>query len=105
MSTVRVDPGVCGFIALVKAESEDGQTCTVTIQSACDAVAALGADLASVDGFEVAFKAYPDNPVYKAALQHFRHAACPVPGAIVKAVELACGLALPKDVSFLISKD
>jgi hypothetical protein len=33
------------------------------------------------------------------------HPACPVPAAIIKAVEVAGGLALPRDASIKVSKD
>jgi hypothetical protein len=52
----------------------------------------------------VAFANFMENPVYIAAAKHYKHAACPVPSGIVKAIEVACGLALPKDVSFKIEK-
>jgi hypothetical protein len=31
------------------------------------------------------------------AAKHCKHAACPVPSGIIKAIEVASGLALPKD--------
>ena len=105
MVIVDVDPGICGFPARISAASEDGQTCSLSVESKCEAVSALAAELASVDGYEVAFKNFSENPVYLAASRHYKHAACPLPSAIVKAVEIACGLALPKDVHFAPKKD
>ncbi len=104
MATINVDPGICGMITVVKAESEDGQTCTVSITSPCESIKAMAEELKEVDGFAAAFTPFADNPVYVAAGKHYKHAACPVPSAVVKAVEVACGLALPKDVTFKISK-
>lgn len=37
--------------------------------------------------------------------RNIKHAACPVPSAIIKGVEVACGLALPKDVEIKIAKE
>lgn len=39
-----------------------------------------------------------DSPVYKSALEHIKHPACPVLVAIVKAIEVEVGVALPRDV-------
>lgn len=39
------------------------------------------------------------------AAKHLRHAACPVPAGIIKAVEVAAGLALPADATIKISED
>jgi hypothetical protein len=100
MAIVEVDPGVCGFSARITAVSDDGQTCTLSVETGCEAMAAMAAELATVDGYEVAFKNFHENPVYLAAGRHYKHAACPLPSAIVKAVEIACGLALPRDVRF-----
>ena len=39
------------------------------------------------------------NPVYKSAAMHIRHVACPVPGGILKAIEVEFGVCLPKSVN------
>jgi hypothetical protein len=39
------------------------------------------------------------------AAKHCKHAACPVPSGIVKAVEVASGLALPKDASIKVRQE
>lgn len=102
MATIHVDPGICGLPSVIRAESDDGQICRVTVESKCEAISALVAELGEVDGYAAAFSNFPDNPVYLAASRHYRHAACPVPSAVIKAIEIACGLALPKDVSFRV---
>jgi hypothetical protein len=102
MAKVAVDPGICGLKSTIEAVSEDGQTCTLLIESDCEAIRALALEIGSLDGYEVAFKAFAENPVYLAAGRHYKHAACPLPSAIVKAVEVACHLALPKGVAFSI---
>jgi hypothetical protein len=92
------------MVSTVKAESEDGQTCRISVESPCEAIQALGEELKEADGYGAAFTNFMENPVYIAAAKHYKHAACPVPSGIVKAIEVACGLALPKDVSFKIEK-
>ena len=104
MSTVHVDPGICGMKTRIETSSEDGQTCAIVVESPCEAITALADELKEVDGFAAAFGKFDANPVYAAATRHYKHAACPVPSAIIKAVELACGLALPQDVSFRTEK-
>ena len=104
MVSVTVDAGICGFVSTIQAESDDGQTVRVTVDSKCDAVTALGAEVASADAYAVVFAKYGASPVYQAADKHFKHAACPVPCAVVKAIEAAANLALPKDVAIGIVK-
>lgn len=104
MAVVRVDPGICGLHSVVKVSSEDGQSCEAAIESECEAIRALAQDLKTFDGFDAAFKPFAENPVYLAAGAHYKHAACPVPSAVIKAAEIACSLALPKDVEFKAEK-
>ncbi|MFA6508165.1 MAG: hypothetical protein WCT14_18825 [Treponemataceae bacterium] len=104
MATVRVDPGICGLKSIVTVMSEDCQTCEVKIESECEAIRALAQDLKTLDGFDAAFKPFAENPVYIAAGKNYKHAACPVPSAIIKAAEIACALALPMNVEFIVEK-
>ena len=41
MTKVRIDPGICGMIATVTAESDDGMEVTVTVDSPCKGVKAM----------------------------------------------------------------
>jgi L-fucose isomerase-like protein len=66
---------------------------------------ALEFELKEVDGFEECFSKLGDSTVYELAKKYCKHAACPVPSAIVKGIEVACSLALPRDVEFHITKD
>ena len=38
MTTVQVDPGVCGFITKVEAVSEDQEEVKITVKSGCESV-------------------------------------------------------------------
>ncbi|GAB1483102.1 hypothetical protein MASR2M78_19180 [Treponema sp.] len=100
MTVIDVDPGICGFVSRVSVVSEDGQMCKVRVATGCESVKALVDELGELDSFDVAFKNFSENPVYLAASKHYKHAACPLPSAIIKAVEIECHLALPKEVRF-----
>ena len=45
------------------------------------------------------------NPVYLAAARHLKHAACPVPAAVLKALEVEAGLNVKKDATIVFEKD
>jgi len=104
MAVVVVNPGVCGLSTTIRAESEDMQNAVVAIETDCQHIKALGSELKEVDGFAECFGKLGSGEGYKAAAKHCKHAACPVPAAIIKGIEVACGLALPKDVEFKITK-
>jgi len=53
---------------------------------------------------EIAFRGEGPKTLLLAA-KHCKHAACPVPSGIIKAIEVAAGLALPKDASIQVSKE
>jgi hypothetical protein len=98
MKTVKINPGVCGFLTEVKATTEDGQTVRLEIKSSCEHVKRLAALLGGeVDGYAACFGRCGGGSVYDAAREACRHVACPVPAGIVKCVEAECGFALPKD--------
>jgi hypothetical protein len=105
MATIHVDPGVCGLMTTVTVVSEDMQTATVRIESECPAVKQMEPELQDIDGYVECFSRFSDSRVYGAATAHCKHVACPVPSAILKGIEVACALALPKDVHIGISKD
>ena len=104
MIIVDVDPGVCGLLSKIKVRSNDMQHATVEIESSCPDIQALAGELSELDGYSEAFNKVGSSPVYELARKHCKHAACPVPMAIVKGVEAAIGAALPKDVSVKLVK-
>ncbi|KPU44523.1 hypothetical protein OXPF_16060 [Oxobacter pfennigii] len=105
MIKVIVNPGVCGLTTEIKADSKDHQNSDVTIETACPFIKKIGEELKSVDGYKEIFAKYGDSTVYELAAKHCKHASCPVPSGILKAIEAACGLALPRDVEMKITKE
>ncbi len=83
----------------------DGDECVVDIQSDCPDIQAMAAELTRVDPMqEISWRGGP--PLILGAAQRFcKHAACPVPSGIIKAVEVAAGLALPADAGIKVSRD
>ena len=105
MTKVKIDAGICGFTTSVIAQSEDMQIAKLTIRTSCPNYKPLEKELVEVDGYIECFGKLGEGEIYATCKKYCPHPACPVPSGIVKAVEVACGLALPKDVSFEISKD
>lgn len=104
MATVKVSAGVCGFTTTINTESEDLQEVVIKIESDCSYIKAMACELSKVDGYQECFAQIGEGEVYKVARKYCKHAACPVPSAIIKGIEVACGLALPRDVEFKISE-
>jgi hypothetical protein len=98
MTRVKIDPGVCGFSAVVTVEKQEGQNFSVKIESDCEMVQQLGQEISSLT-LKDAFIRFDNNRVYGKASSCLKHTACPVPSGILKALEVEAGLAVPRNVT------
>lgn len=103
---VEVYAGVCGHSAIIDVTKVDDAHVQVVVTSECDQITAMNPDLTRVQwkgkGHEV-FKRMTESAVYHSAARHIRHTACPIPTAILKAIEVEVGIALPKDITITFS--
>jgi hypothetical protein len=82
----------------------EGTKVKLSIESDCQAIQDLAAELTEVDPFqEITFRGSGPRSLELGA-RHCYHTACPVPVGIIKAVEVEAGLALPKDAVIKVSK-
>jgi hypothetical protein len=101
--SVRVQPGACGFACTVRARKTDRRTVAVAIVgSQCQQIQKLSEGVTSLSLKEI-FTPLTRNPVYACAEQCGCHASCAIPAAILKAAEVALGMAVPRDVQFQIA--
>lgn len=95
---MEVDPGICAFTCLIQAFKDEKYTVRFKIQSDCDQIQNLAKDLGKL-GMKDLFLPLSRNPIFLSAEKSQCHLACPIPCSIVKAAEVALGLALPKRVT------
>lgn len=105
----EVDAGVCGFKTVVIACCDDGQNVTFDVHSGCEKVGAMAVALTAegpVDAFQEISPA-ASSVVLGAAREAMKGccAACAAPVGIFKAMQVAAGLALPKDIGIKMSKE
>jgi hypothetical protein len=106
---VVVDGGICGFKTRIHGESDDSQNVTFKIVSGCEKVRAFGEALSAkgpVDGYaEIGAGAY--GVVLSLGRESLKGccAACAAPVGAFKAMQVAAGVALPKDVTLRIGKE
>lgn len=105
MIKVEIDAGICGFTSTVLAESDNMQNVEVRFSTTCPNLKPLEGDPINIDAYTEAFGPVGETQVYHMMRPYCKHAACPVPAAMVKAAEAAAGLALPKDVRMTIRKE
>jgi hypothetical protein len=102
---VEIDAGVCGHRATVRATRIEGYKVRVAIDSDCPHVAKIATEVDEVDALQQIGLRNGLPPALESAYRNCIHAACPVPSGLIKAIEVAAGLALPRDVRMCISRD
>jgi len=98
---VNVDPGICGLKSKITVEAPDMMSAKVSIKSDCPDIRKIGENIKEIDPMKDVFAKIGESSVYQLGKEFCSHGTCPVPGAILKGVEVACGLALPKGVYLL----
>jgi len=103
---VNVMSGICGMITEIRATSDDqAKKVQLEINTRCENIQKLAQELKVVDPMEeISFRGKGPKTL-RMATKHCKHAACPVPSGIIKAVEVASGLALPKDARIQVSQE
>lgn len=105
MTTVHIQPGVCGFETEIVAVANGDFAVKLSITSACPQIVRLAESLGQISALDILRQPIQETTVYREAGAAQCHAACPVPSAIIKAIEVASGLALPADVHMTISQE
>lgn len=104
MTKVTVTAGACGFTSVIRAEKGPERSVDIGIESGCAMVQKLAAEITRL-GRHDALKTIPNNPVFQAAGRHLKHAACPVPAAVLKALEVEAGMNVKKDATIVFDKE
>ncbi|MBB6217317.1 cell wall assembly regulator SMI1 [Anaerosolibacter carboniphilus] len=105
MSTVIVHPGVCGMEAKIVVHKKDRKTSEIHIESKCNHINQMAEELKELNGMNECFSKFSSSLVYQVTDKYCKHLACPVPSAIIKAIEVEMGLALPRNVEMIITKE
>jgi len=108
-TNVEIQAGICGFITNVSAASADQQNVTFAVESNCEKIRALAEklkDIQPVDAFQEISPA-DDGKIMGVVRDALKGccAGCAVPAGIFKAMQVAAGLALPKDISVKFKSD
>jgi hypothetical protein len=108
MAIAKIFSGRCGFHTVVEAtlyETDDGDRVKLNIQSECKSCMKLAGVLTDVDPMrEITYRGQGPLTLELAA-KTLPHTACPVPAGIIKAIEVASGLALPADATIMLNPD
>lgn len=96
---VTVEAGVCRMKTVITATANpDTGSVDLDIQSDCANVLKMSWTLKSVCPYTEVEAAMNETETYKCASEAIPHAACPVPCGVIKAIEVAGGLGLKREV-------
>lgn len=104
MAKSIIKSGACNFTTTVTATASDGQIVSIQIDTSCPNVAKAASQLKEVDAYAELFSKLHETEVYKTLSESIPHPTCPVFSGVLKTVEVAAGLALPKDVTITIER-
>jgi hypothetical protein len=102
---VNVNPGVCGFKTVIKAKKEGSRQVSLEFRTDCPNLKPLESELATADAYKECFAKVGKAGVYEVSAKYCKHSACVVPAAILKGIEAAAGLALPRDAVIELKKE
>ncbi|MGA3116365.1 MAG: hypothetical protein ABSF90_18240 [Syntrophobacteraceae bacterium] len=105
MTTVCVDPGACGFVCLIEVSRTGKYTAAVRMQSPCKQIVELAAEISEVDFMDIVGGAFGQNQIFLTGARCKLHPSCPIPTALVKAVEAELGMAVKKNVTITLTSD
>jgi len=103
MTKVHLDAGSCGYEITITVERLDKNRVSIKLDTACEMVKMMEADIKDSDWKKLLRKII-ESPIYLSASKRLKHTGCPVPMAIIKAIEVELGIALPKDVKMTFAK-
>ena len=101
MTKVRIEPGPCGFVTAVDAETVEDTEVRVKVRTGCESIKNMMKELGDTyDAYEVCLVKPGMGPFFEYAQEHFPvHVSCPVINGIIKAIEVESKLALKRDCS------
>jgi hypothetical protein len=101
---VAVDSGICGFHCVVEAWEKEKRVVSIRVSgSECKQIQGLSEKVQEMNLRDL-FAPISKNLVFSSAQAAGCHPTCPVPIAILKAVEVAMGMALPKEAVIRFEK-
>jgi hypothetical protein len=106
---IKVDAGICGFKTVITATSEDNMHVDLKVVSPCETIKELSLLIKE----KTPIDAYQElSPQHESVIMEVSRPllvkkgcceACVVPAAVCKAIYIAAGLALPKDIALEIA--
>ena len=105
MVKTKVEAGICGFHTEIETNSDDEQNVSFKVKTDCEKIKKLSEKLSKVDAYSEISTGF-DGELYKVIRGELKGccSGCAVPVGLFKSMQVAAGLALPKDIIIKIEK-
>jgi hypothetical protein len=97
VTKVRIDPGICKFITVVKAEKKQNQEIEISIASACPNLGHFKEAVKTVKMYDTV-NLPKVNFILQKAAESIPHSSCAIPIGVIKACEAEIKFALKREV-------
>ncbi len=104
MAKVTVNAGICGYKSIITTEKNSQGTLDICFKTGCPNYKPLEESLTQVNPMTCLFAKIGEGEIYETFRAVCPHASCPVPSAVMKAIEVGYGFALVKDVEMKMEK-
>ena len=106
---VEIEAGICGLKTRAQAASEDGQNVTFDVKTACSKIGQFASAIGAKGPIDAYQEISANGPavILTAARENLTGccSGCVVPVGFYKAMQVAAGLALPKDITLTLTKE
>lgn len=103
MTEARLSCGGCGFELVIRAQGDADGRVALQVEGGCEQVQRLVSSLSPFDPLADGRTLFATS-VYQAADAALKHVDCAVPMALVRAVQVEAGLALPHTVTLTVER-
>jgi len=108
-ATVEISAGICSLLTTARVNSEDSQNVTFDVDTNCDKIARLAQAIREKEPIDAYQEISPSGPsvIMTTVRQTLTGccAGCAIPVGLFKAMQVAAGLALPKDINIKLVKE
>ncbi|MBN1855572.1 MAG: hypothetical protein JW846_01305 [Dehalococcoidia bacterium] len=104
MTVVNVNCGICGQRATINVSKNGATQLHVSVETNCEMLREAAEQMDGADWREALRPGHPHS-VHAVMFGTIKHAGCPGPTAMAKAIEVAVGVALPRDVAVSFQRE
>lgn len=97
--TIEVDAGPCKMKTRIHAVQQEDMMVKIDIESDCHHILKMSWRIGPINPYTEVESPILETEIYKWASQVLPHAACPVPSALIRSIEVASDMGVKRDAA------